>query len=593
MFGVLADRTHGRALVAGFVSQANQFGSVDVACDRLAPSLRVRAQCDGVPISPGGELATEWAYFQFVATDDPDPLRGYAEAVARQHDVSLSAEIPAGWCSWYQYYKSISESHMLGNLAALRDLRGRMPLTVAQLDDGFEWAIGDWFDTNEKFAHGLGWLSKEIALAGFTPGLWLAPFILERGALLLREEPEWLLRDRLGRPVSAGWHWEKPSYALDMTHPGAQEHIQGLIEAAVHEWGYPYLKLDFLYAAALPGQRRDPTLTRAQTLRRALEMIRDAAGEDTFLVGCGCPLGAGVGIFDAMRIGPDMDQHWTPTYRNTTLFFAPEPGMPAARNAIRNALARLPLHGRWWLNDPDCLLARDTTGLTLDETLSLASVIALCGGMLFISDDMETLAPERRAIAEQLLPAVGQAAYALDWLDRTMPELLVLPLSGPTGEWRVVGLFNWGNAPADRSLDLAVLGLDASRLHYACDFWNRTRLRVSDGRLAFPRVPAHGVRLLAIRPVADGPQFVGSTLHFSQGTEVKEWRVANGELRTVIELGRAAEAAIWLALPGEAVKAEVDGVRTGAEPESDGVWRVEVRVRGRSEVKVRWEERGT
>ena len=35
--------------------------------------------------------------------------------------------------------------------------------------------------------------------------------------------------------------------------------------------------------------------------------------------------------------------------------------MPSVRNALQNVLCRLPLHQRWWINDPDCLLLRPET----------------------------------------------------------------------------------------------------------------------------------------------------------------------------------------------------------------------------------------
>ena len=77
-----------------------------------------------------------------------------------------------------------------------------------------------------------------------------------------------------------------------------------LAQTAVQQWGYRVLKLDFLYAAALPGVRHDAGATRAQALRRGLQAIRDGAG-DAFLLGCGCPFGPAVGLVDGMRIGLD------------------------------------------------------------------------------------------------------------------------------------------------------------------------------------------------------------------------------------------------------------------------------------------------
>jgi len=62
--------------------------------------------------------------------------------------------------------------------------------------------------------------------------------------------------------------------------------------------GFRYLKLDFLYCAALPGHRYDPGVTRAQAMHTALRIMREAAGEGVFLMGCSVPIGAAIGYMD-------------------------------------------------------------------------------------------------------------------------------------------------------------------------------------------------------------------------------------------------------------------------------------------------------
>lgn len=39
-----------------------------------------------------------------------------------------------------------------------------------------------------------------------------------------------------------------------MTNPGVQEFVRQTIRHATETWGFKYLKLDFLYAAALAGK---------------------------------------------------------------------------------------------------------------------------------------------------------------------------------------------------------------------------------------------------------------------------------------------------------------------------------------------------
>jgi alpha-galactosidase len=287
----------------------------------------------------------------------------------------------------------------LGNLDAIQAERNRLPLDVVQLDDGYQAQVGEWFETKPTFAHGLRWLADQIRARGQVPGLWLAPYIVRSGAQLLRQHPDWLLQRPDGRLANAGYNWFRWCYGLDPTQPAVREHLRRLITTAVREWSFPYLRLDFLFAAALPARRYDIGLTRADAMRQALGDLREAAGPDTFLFGCGCPLGSAVEIVDGMRINTDVAPDWHPQLFTPRLAPPPrrEKDFVSARIAIRNTINRAPLLGRWWLKDPGCLLVRDRdTRLSEAEVRSLASVIALSGGILLVSDDMSRLRPERR-----------------------------------------------------------------------------------------------------------------------------------------------------------------------------------------------------
>ena len=455
MFGVLGDRGSRRALLAGFLSQQQHFGSLEAHLQPGRVALSMWANGDGARLDPGTHIETDWACLYFLAIDAPDPLGPYLEAVKRQSgvdDLSM-ASIPTGWCSWYQFssetYKgAVTEQDIRDNLQALARLEDNLPLSIVQIDDGFETQIGDWLTFNRGFPGGVAPLAAEIRQAGFTPGLWLAPFIVYPGSRLAAKHPDWLLRGRFNRPVNAGLGWEIFTTALDLTHPEALDYTCQLIRTAVHEWGFSYLKLDFLYAAALPGKYRDPTRTRAQVLRSGLAALRQAAGEQAFLLGCSCPLGPAIGLVDAMRISADTARRWKPAFLGVEAFIASEPNLPSARNACHNSLTRAPLHRRWWLNDPDCLLVRPGTHLTLAELRTVATVIALTGGSLFVSDHLPDLPEDRLRILRALLPPIGARPRILDWLDAPTPSS---PAPGPG--WRrrplaIAGLVQLGRQPA-------------------------------------------------------------------------------------------------------------------------------------------------
>jgi len=586
MFGVLSAPQKRNAIIAGFISQREQFGSVDVVTDSLNPSLRLRAQCDDVVVPPNGELITDAAYIQLIADYADDLLRDYTEAVARENKARVPTETPVGWCSWYHYFDKVSEDDLRANLIQIEKDRARLPLTLIQLDDGFEANVGDW-ETNSKFPSGLRAVADSIRASNFIPGVWLAPFIAQPDSKLAREHGDWFIRsldlsgftNLTGLGFSnAGFVFNQFCRGLDTTHPAVQDFTRSLISKAVNEWGYPYLKLDFLYAAALKGKRYDSTVTRAQALRKGLEIIREAAGEKTFLLGCGCPLGSAVGIVDAMRISADVAPDWKPKYFGLSLPFRDEKGMPSAENAIRNTMTRAPLHKRWWLNDPDCLLAGESTNLNLDKVQALASVIALSGGMFMVSDDMTTLSDERRKMIEKVMPLgdtrrgePSARSHIKDWLEREMPEHLEVKMNGAVGEWKVIGLFNWSERKTKKQLSV-------EGESHVWDFWNQTYARAGVEAAYEVELAAHSGRLLAIRRALHASQFVGSSLHFSQGLEISEWDGTERSLRFVVKLNRNAEGNVYLALPKNSKYKEV----------ADGIYSFPINLTISQELKLEW-----
>ena len=589
-FGALADLKSKVGLVAGFLSQKQHFGTIEaVLYDR--PSLAVWTS-DGARLDPEKAIETDWAVITPFSTDDPDPLREYLEAVAREHAGTGEKirPIPTGWCSWYQYYTRLSASDVRANLTALTAARARLPLELVQIDDGFETKVGDWFSFKPGFPDGIAPLAREISKHGRTSGLWLAPFILHPRSDFARNNPQFILRNKRGKPVNAGFGWNTLAAGLDLTVPGALEAACEPVQAAAHEWGFPYLKLDFLYAAALAGLRHDPTSTRAQIMRQGMEAIRAAAGAQAYLVGCGLPLGSGIGLVDSMRIGADVNGSWEPEIKGIRFFFRNEPAVPSARNSLHNILTRAPLHNRWWANDPDCLLVRPDTRLTLAEIQSLATAIGVTGGSLLISDDLTALPTDRLRIAQVLLPVVGQRAEVLDLLAETAPTRLRLPLTGAQGKWKVIAKFNWRDTAQTWDFNPADFKLPDQPC-WVSSFWDEQIFHYAPGTaLKLPAIPAHGAVLATVIPSMDDsvPLYLGSNLHFSQGCEVADWNPAPQELQFTVNLGRLADGFFQCYLPNSPVRAACGGARMKWEPLGDGAYRFEVNINISACIEIRF-----
>jgi len=416
-----------------------------------------------VPLAPGESRRLDDVWVALGA----DPIRlleAFAELWGRAGGARTHAPFQAAWCSWYHFFHRVTEDDLLRNLEALAIAREEIPVDVVQIDDGFQRAVGDWLETNEKFPRGLAPLAEEIRAAGFVPGIWTAPFCLAPESRVFAEHADWLLQTADG-PLRAilnpEWASQGWVYALDTTHEEARAHLRALFHELVN-MGFDYLKLDFLYAASMAGRARDPRRTRAERLRLGLDAVRAGAGDEAFLLSCGCPLGPAVGAVDAMRIGPDVAPSWEPDpgFRVPGL----EPTMPSLRNALRSIASRSWMHRRLWINDPDCLMARrQETGLTPDEVRSLAGAVATSGGLVAISDDVPQLAGESRALIRETL-ALAREVDAAGPRGVCRAEGLLEP-GGPRalvagrGPDVALALLNTGDASSQVRVELAELGL--------------------------------------------------------------------------------------------------------------------------------------
>jgi alpha-galactosidase len=494
LFTIVESSDANERVLAGFIGAATSLSTLTVSSPE---KIIARAILDDVTLAAGAHRELDP---MFIATADESAARlaaRWADAAGRWMNARVSAPFQRGWCSWYHYFHAITEDALRANLKSLEAMRSEFPLDVVQLDDGFQSALGDWDTTNAKFPRGLEKIAAEIRAAGFKAGIWTAPFLAARDSQLMIDHPDWfIVHAETGQPVRAGHNanWtasdDKFAYALDPSNPAFRGHLRHLFAKLTRDFGFSYLKLDFLYAAAAPGRRHDPNLTRGEILRNGLEAIRAGAGDDAFILGCGCPIGQAIGVVDGMRIGPDVSPFWGST--------ASGAGDSSTVYALEAIVARSFMHRRLWLNDPDCLMLRAReTRLSADERAALAATIVASGGMLLISDDMSLLDAE----AGKLFRAVAQIAEEID-SNAVREPVLALDLM-TTGDVRgmitetadggaIVMLLNRGDSPTRvQTSDLKLGAGEIAAFDLALD----EKAEIFDTI----ELPAHSARILRVK----------------------------------------------------------------------------------------------
>lgn len=287
-----------------------------------------------------------------------------------------TAPVYNGYTTWYNYYPNINDKIVTQDLEALSKVDA--DIDIFQIDDGYQTNVGDWLSVDaKKFPSGMKVVADKIHKKGMKAGLWLAPFGAQYVSEVAKNHPDWIIRDKKGRPVRCGLNWGG-FYALDIENPDAREYIRHFFDVILNDWGYDLVKLDFLYAAAIvPNHNK----TRGQLMCEAMDFLRECVG-DKQILGCGVPLFPAFGKVDYCRIGADMGLKWngqTFSHRENV----------STVHTLCNSIFRRALDGRAFRNDPDVFLLRDNNmHCTFEQRQIIAKVNKLFGSVLFTSDNV-------------------------------------------------------------------------------------------------------------------------------------------------------------------------------------------------------------
>ena len=293
----------------------------------------------------------------------------------------------AGYTSWYNYFSKVTEDIVYRDLDALDAAQEKTQ--IFQIDDGYQAHTGDWLTTDpEKFPGGMKACADAIHGKGYLAGIWLAPFCASIKSDVAKQHPDWFIRnEKTGKRHIAHFGWGF-AYAFDIYNPGAREYIKHFFDVILNDWGYDFVKLDFLYSVCeFPRAGKN----RGQLMADGIDLLREACG-DKYILGCGVPLGSCMGIFDACRIGPDAHKVFEGDILNKLL---PIRELPCSRYAMVNTIFRRCLDGRAFANDPDVFFLRDDNlTYTLQQKLLLAKLNDILGSVIFMSDNVADYDPK-------------------------------------------------------------------------------------------------------------------------------------------------------------------------------------------------------
>lgn len=468
---------------------------------------------------------------------------------------------PTGWMSWNTYFdKATAED----NLAEARIGKRYLQPFGCEF-----WSIESWqrnsdqlpvrdfhnmdLEVNEKqFPKGMKHLADEIRKLGFRPGLWMAPFGTGNDEFY-KKHKDWFLHDNKGNPISS-WNGK---YTLDPTVKEARDHLQEIHRVASHEWGYEFFKIDGMsgrnrgYCAHLyerPEIRAhfsDPACPNPFEL--CVQSFREGMGDDRVFLACqGHSSGPEAKYADASRIGADIVH----------------PNQPVKWSGVLNQASCLLnqafTHNIVMYADPDTLLVRD---LPLEEARTSATIVALPGQLTFFGDKLAGLPKEKMKILQQTLPVADVRPVSLYPYFRMLPVWNLSVHHKKLGSYNVVAFFNWENQASVLSVTPQELGIPDID-YTGFEFWEKQAFnyKTSDKKLSL-EVPPHAVRLIAIHPLQEVPQWISSDRHIAQtGMEMVDaaWDKSRSRLKGTIRLVGSFPLTMYVRLPQQYIYEKIE-----------------------------------
>jgi len=540
----IADPASGAGVVAGLVRIDAASGVLLTNVEGGKVVLTLRNDYGSVvppQLAPfGGDW---WALGWF--DDARDGLESYANEFARLNGVKLKPA-PVGFMTWYseKYGGALNETAVIELSKYLADKFKDFGYGFVQIDD--LWQNGqrrngpakDFWKVNPKgpYKGGMKPVADQIRALGLTPGLWLLPFAIDHKDPVLADQVPLVVRTADGSPFETNWS----GTALDLTRPEARLYVQGFIRQAVRDWGFGYLKLDGLHIGMATRQTypnrhyvednfggaifADKNRSNIQAGRMGLAAVREAAGPETFILGCCTPqnersLGMTLGLVDAMRVGPDSGVNWS-----------------GVVEGVRASSALYFLNGRVWWNDPDAIYAR--TRIPLNEVQCFAGWVALTGMLNNQTDWAPDYTAERVDLLRRTMPCHQlNSVRPVDLFENDPPQVWVLNYDAGGVRRTTIGLFNWGDKDDDISVDAERLGLRPDATYAGFEFWSSRMIPPFKGLLR-ERLSPRSSRILAVREIADHPLLLGTSRHVTQGAVDVMEEAWNASQQTLSGCGR-------------------------------------------------------
>ena len=538
----------GRILAITFLSCRDQLVQTCISLNGDAEISSLHSETlFGIRLDPHQTVSTE--SIRIAAVYDAErEVNEFAERRALRYG-ARNRRHPVVFCTWYYYGLTVSYEDVRTCLSIIR--ARNLPYEVFQVDEGWEVTLGE-YEPNDRFPITMKQIAEEIREAGLIPGIWSSPFVAHSSASIWKTHPEWILKDRQGKPCLFAMN-DTVYYVFDITDPTVDDYFRKLYHRFTSEWGYAYHKLDFTRAPVIfeNALYHDPTVTLAQAYFRAVSAIREGMGEEAFFLMCGGLYDPVIGLVDAQRTGADVLSMWSSSINK---------GGKTAPYTIRQSMYRWYMNA-WWANDPDALMIRRnpvmernlrlTLGLLNDDEVRTELVNQFAGGGIMCqTEPLDRISDSRLLEIRHILPVLDRTVRPLNWFSKErFPFMMDVWIR--KSDVHCVCLINWSDTDEKAAeLDLSMLSLEEGK-YAVCGFYSGLfQLHVeANETVRFGTIPPHGAEVIKVERMEDRPVVVASSGHYAMGAELRCLMIEEGMLHVVLDMALPTDTEYQILLP--------------------------------------------
>ena len=191
-------------------------------------------------LAEGESYTTPWVYFNHATGLDAQAARFHQHL--RALPVNPGPDRPVTINVWEAVYFD----HDAARLIDLAERAASVGIERYVLDDGWfgsrrddRSGLGDWVVSADVWPDGLHPLIGRVRELGMQFGLWFEPEMVNEDSDLARAHPEWIMQPGGRLPVRA-----RNQQVLNLSLPGAYDHILGQLTAILTEYPIDYVKWD-------------------------------------------------------------------------------------------------------------------------------------------------------------------------------------------------------------------------------------------------------------------------------------------------------------------------------------------------------------